>query len=591
MAQECAKVPVVNVSLDRLKKMLPRGVKAEKALEMLPFVGLDIEGIDGNIVRVEYNPNRPDFSSDYGIARALAGLLGVETGMPRFRVASSPKGKTAAASIKVDRAVKKVRPHIVALVAKGGNLDDETIKQLIAMQEDLHNGIGRRRKKASIGMHNLDAIKFPVRYTVADSSFSFAPLGGPAEKKEEMMTVEQILKETDTGRSYGHLLADCKNNYPVIIDSAGTVLSLPPIINGEATRVDTGCRNLFVEVTATDAKAAQDALAVIAITLYDAGFTIQPVTIDGGSGGKKKTMMVTPDVRPAQMRVDVDYVNAMLGLALSAKEMVDCLEKCRLDARAAGKNRIITCTIPRYRVDITHPIDLVEEVAIGYGIYNIEPSFPPSPVAGERLVLSTYFDAARQAMTGMGMLEAFNSSLAGREVIYDLAGRKQEEEGNGGREGALAVDGSKSAEHEVLRDSLLPQLLQSLSRNVHEEYPQKLFEIGKTFRRTVEGGGKIDERWSIAAVIAHGEAGYTEAKSALQALLSSAFGIASVTTEPSSDPLFIDGRCASITTTAASASANGKIGEVRPQVIENFKLRVPVAAFELDLSAMLTLSP
>ncbi|MER3407304.1 MAG: phenylalanine--tRNA ligase subunit beta, partial [Nitrososphaera sp.] len=238
-------------------------------------------------------------------------------------------------------------------------------------------------KKASIGIHNLDAIKFPVEYTVTDSRFSFVPLGG----QSGMMTVEDILKETETGRSYGHLLAGAGDKYPVIVDSAGTVLSLPPIVNGEATRVDTKCTNLFVEVTAMDARAAQDALAVMAITLHDAGFAICPVAITSSEGGRKKAT-ITPDIRPAQMQVDAGYVNDMLGLALPAKEMVACLRRSRLEARAAGKK--ITCTVPRYRIDITHPIDLVEEVAIGYGIYNIEPAFPPSPVAGGRLALSWY---------------------------------------------------------------------------------------------------------------------------------------------------------------------------------------------------------
>ena len=156
MAQERAKMPVVNVTVDRLKRFVP-GIKVDKALDMLPFVGLDIEGMDDNVIRVEYNPNRPDFSSDYGIARALRGLLEIETGVPKFKIA----GKSGL-TVRVDPSVKRARPYIVALEARNGRLDDETIKQLIAMQEDLHNGIGRRRKKASIGIHNLDAIRFPV---------------------------------------------------------------------------------------------------------------------------------------------------------------------------------------------------------------------------------------------------------------------------------------------------------------------------------------------------------------------------------------------------------------------------------------------
>lgn len=542
-------MPVVNVSLERLKKMVP-GVNIDKALEMLPFVGLDIEGVDGDIVRVEYNPNRPDFSSDYGIARALAGLLGKKTGAPRFKIS----GKSGI-SIKVDRKVKSVRPFVVALVARNGRLDDESIRQIISMQEDLHNGPGRRRKKASIGIHNLDAIKGPVRYTLVNSNHAFVPLGESGK-----MTIKQVLEETQTGREYDHLL---KEKYPVIIDSRGTTLSFPPIINGEATKVDARCRNLFVEVTATDRKAADDVLAVLAMTLADAGFEIRSVSVS--DGGRRDT----PDIKPVVMSVDAAYVNEILGLELSPAQMVACLKKCRLDAKAAKTK--ITCTVPRYRTDIFSAVDLAEEVAIGYGLYNVEPSFPASPSAGQRSETSAQFDAARDTMTGLGMIEAFNFSLSSRQVQHELAGRAPEGE-------VLAVDGSKSAEHDVLRDSLVPSLLQSLARNVHEEYPQRLFEIGKVFKKA----GKIEESWHIAAVIAHGEADYTEAKSALQAL-ASALG-AQVATKASQDPLFIRGRCAAI---VRGDRQIGTIGEVTPLAIDNFKLRVPVAAFEVDLSALL----
>src|SRR5215211_4629672 len=125
MAQECAKVPVINIKLERLKKIIP-GVKMDKVLDMLPFVALDIEGVDKDIVRVEYNPNRPDLSSDYGVARALRGLLEIETGLPKFKLA----GRSGLAVTIEDTAVRKVRPYLIALVAKNGTLDDETLKQL-----------------------------------------------------------------------------------------------------------------------------------------------------------------------------------------------------------------------------------------------------------------------------------------------------------------------------------------------------------------------------------------------------------------------------------------------------------------------------
>jgi len=551
MAQECAKMPVVDMTVERLKKFVP-GVRVSKALEMLPFVALDIEGIDNNVIRVEYNPNRPDFSSDYGIARALRGMLGIETGVPKFKIA----GKSGL-EIEVDPAVKSIRPCIVALVARSGRLDDETIKQLIAMQDDLHNGVGRKRKKASIGIHNLDAIKFPVTYKTTSGDYSFEPLG-----ESSSQSIDRILKESETGKQYGHIL-DELDRYPVIVDSAGTTLSFPPIINGNATKLDENCSNLFVEVTATDQKAAEDALAIIAVTLYDAGFQIRTVTVDSG----KK--VETPQMKPKAISADIDYVNSILGLTLNSNQAVKYLKKCRLDARASGKK--IICTVPRYRTDIRHAIDIAEEVAIGYGVFNLEPTFPASPTAGQKNLLSTYFFAIREALIGLGMIESLSFSLTSKEIQYDVFGITGKD--------ALSVDGSKSIEHEILRDSLVPALLQSLSRNVHEEYPQRLFEIGKTFHKNVA----ITESWNVGAVVAHADAGYTEIRSVMQALMKSCFGKDAIT-KPEQSKMFMEGRSAEI---VIDGMLVGTIGEVTPLALENFKLRVPVAAFEMDLSGII----
>jgi phenylalanyl-tRNA synthetase beta chain len=544
-------MPVVNVTVDRLKRFVP-GVKVDRALDTLPFVALDIEGVDNNVIRVEYNPNRPDFSSDYGIARALRGLLGIETGLPKFKIA----GKSGLA-VRVDPAVKRIRPWIVALVARNGRLDEETIKQLIAMQEDLHNGVGRRRKKASVGIHNLDVIKFPVTYKAAGGDYSFEPLGESSSR-----SIDQILKESETGKQYGHILEGF-GRYPVIVDSSGTTLSLPPIINGNATKVDEKCRNLFVEVTATDQKAAEDMLAIIAVTLYDAGFEIRSVTVDSGK------RVETPQMKPSVISADMGYINTILGLTLDGRQAIRCLKKSRLDAKAAGKK--LVCTIPRYRTDISHSVDIAEEVAIGYGVFNIEPTFPSSPTAGQKNSLSTYFGAIREVLIGLGMLESLSFSLTSKEVQYGAFGIASND--------VLSVDSSKSIEHEILRDSLVPSLLQSLSRNVHEEYPQRLFEIGKTFRKN----GDVAESWNVSAVVAHADAGYTEIRSAMQALIKSCFG-KDAATRAFSNPMFMEGRCADI---MVDGKRVGVIGEVSPLALENFKLRVPAAAFEIDLSGII----
>jgi phenylalanyl-tRNA synthetase beta chain len=546
-------MPVVTIKFERLRKLLP-GISIDTVLETLPFVGLDIEDIDHDTIRVEYNPNRPDLSSDYGVARALRGLLGVEMGLPKLKLV----GKSGL-TIKVDNRVRKIRPHIKALIARNGTLDDETLRQLISMQEDLHNGLGRRRRKASIGIHNLDAVRFPVTYMTASKDDAFRPLDESSE-----FTIESILTNLDTGKKYGYILSEFER-YPIIVDSVGTVLSLPPIINGDATKVIEDCRNLFVEITAIDQEVAEDILAIFAMTLYDAGFQISTIGIE--SGEKK---IETPQMHPKIISANISYINNILGLTLNTKQVITCLKKSRLDAKAI--RRKIICTIPRYRIDLFDPVDISEEVATGFGVYNLEPKFPLSPTAGKRDYLSIYFNKIRETMIGLGMLETLSFLLTSKEILYSAFGIS-------GRS-PLSVESSKSMEHEFLRDSLIPLLLYSLSNNIHEEYPQRLFEIGKTFH---ESSTIIEEKWNIGAVIAHADAGYTEIKSSLQALLRSCFG-KEATTRPSSNHMFMEGRCAEV---VLDGKPVGIIGEIIPVALENLKLRVPVAAFEIDLLSII----
>ena len=544
--------------------MLPE-VKLEKILNLIPYIGLDIEGLDTENLRIEYNPNRPDFSSKFGIIRAIKGLLEIEVGIPNFRLSASSNYV-----IKVDKSVKQVRPYIVSLVAKRKeNLTNEDIKDLIAMQEDLHNGIGRRRKKASIGIHNLDQVQFPLTYTTADENFAFTPLDKPVD-----CTIKQILNELDTGIEYGFIVKGAER-YPIILDSKNTVLSFPPIVNSNATKITANIKNILVEVTATNKRTAEDTIAIIAMSLFDSGYEIQPVTIDDIDTGKKE---LTPKMDPKRMQIDSSYINQVLGLNLDIHDISFCLNKSRLGTEIEEKqNGKLACTIPRYRTDIFHQIDIVEEVAIGYGVFNFQPTLPWSKTSGAKSDLTSFFNVAREILIGLGMLEILNFSLVSKKVQYQLMGIRDD------ITKVISVNGTKSSEYEVLRDSLIPSLLQTLSQNIHQEYPQKLFEIGKVFQLS----NALDEHWNVGVVIAHNTASYTETKSTMQELLNGCFGpkYASMVFTPAVyNSMFIQGRCANIIFNEKNI---GIIGEITPVAVENFKLRVPVAAFELNMSSLL----
>jgi len=101
-------MPVIHLSLARLSSYCK--VSENEIIEKIPYLGIDIEDISGDLLSVEYSPNRPDFSSEAGIARSLKGLLGIETGPPEY---SFPKSKFSI-SVSGDE-IRKVRPVVRGL--------------------------------------------------------------------------------------------------------------------------------------------------------------------------------------------------------------------------------------------------------------------------------------------------------------------------------------------------------------------------------------------------------------------------------------------------------------------------------------------
>ena len=549
-------MPVVNLNLARLADWFP-GKPVKQLIDALPFIALDIESITDHEIRIEYNPNRPDFSSDYGITRALKGYLGIEIGIPEFKLTRTNKYR-----IIVDISKNLSRPYITALVARNLKLDELDIKQLFAVQDDLHDGIGRQRIKASIGFHDLDSIKFPLKYTSVSNDYSFTYV-----HESSPITVEEFMNTYGVGYKY-HQLQKNSGNYTVLLDKNNRVLSFPPVTNCESAKVEPGTNNLFVEVTSSDQKLAEDIIAILATTMNDMGFMIHTAVVE--TPGATRYL---PNMKPSQIIVTRDQINGTLGTKLSTEEILMSLRKCRLDAKVIKKNgSTIICSIPRYRVDVFDKIDIVEEVAIGYGIENLIPTIPFSNISGNRSTVSRYLDIIRITLVGLGFLEVNNFGLVDKKMQFDLMGTECD------IDRLLTVEGAQNAGLDNLRISLIPSLMQTLSHNIHETYPQNIFEIGKAF-----SDNEDLEQWHLAVLLANTKSNFTEAKSVLQSILSSSFA-KDLKTEPEKLPFFINGRCAKV---IVDLERVGELGEISSLARDNFKLRIPVSGFEINLSKLL----
>ena len=546
-------MPVVELNLNRIKKLISGNATKKKILHTLPFLGLDIESQDGDQIRVEYSPNRPDYSTDYGIALGLQGLLGIKKGVQKTNIKKEGRYK-----IMVDSSVSKIRPFVTGIVAKNGTIDDQGIKQLMNMQEDLHFGIGRKRKKSSIGLHDLDTISFPLTYTTSTREHSFVPLNSVTES-----TISEILSNTEVGQNYGWILDDSKN-IPIIIDGKGNTISFPPIINSAVTTVTTKTKNILVEVTSLDKDAAEDMLSVISIILQTAGFQIYELQISGAKNS-------TPRLNSKIIQFQPKLTEEMLGLHMNHSTIITSLKKCRLDALQKGKK--IQCTIPRYRFDIFGQMDIVEEIALGYGIKNLEPRLTPSETLGEKNSITKKLEQISKITVGFGFTEVLNSSLTSKKILFDFTNRNASK--------LLSVLDSKSQEHTILRNSMLPGLIENISKNIHESYPQKLFETGTIFSKE----DPINETIHFAAVMAYKESNFSEMKAILQSILKTGFKLDSTTSTPQhTDELFTQGRFSDV---FVDQRMIGHIGEVNSDVLNNFKIRMPVVCFEINLSGLI----
>ncbi len=543
-------MPIVELSYSRLQKLIGK-VSKKQISDILPFLGLDIESEDKDLVRVEYSPNRPDYSTDLGITLGLQGLLGIKTGIVKLSIKKSNNYV-----IHVDTSVSKIRPFVTGIIAKNGTVDDNMIKQLMAMQEDLHFGIGRKRKKSSIGIHDLDKIVFPLTYTTTKREHKFIPLNSSSK-----LTISEILSSTDVGKNYGAILGN-SIRVPIILDSKKQTVSFPPIINAAITTVTPKTKNLFVEVTGVNREDAEDMLSVVATILQTAGFTLISTKITGAKN-------LSPKLEPRKILITSDLINQTLGLNLSNSQIINSLKKSRLEATLKGKN--IICIVPAYRFDIFGPMDLVEEVSLGYGIQNLEPILSPSQTLGQPNSISVKLKSLSLMMVGLGYTEALNSSLTSKRVLYEMTNRDPRK--------MISVLDSKSQEHTILRDSILPGLLENLSRNIHATYPQKLFETGTVFSQ----GNPINETTNLAGISAHQDATFTEIKSILQSALKIGFNL-EIETKTFSHEIFEEGRTALI---SINGKTIGMMGEINSKTIENYKIRVPVIGFEIFLSGLI----
>ena len=538
-------MPTITINKQDLFKQLGKKLSDDKLKDRISMLGTDIEQVTDSEVVVEIFPNRPDMLSSEGFARALSAFIGLKKGLRSYKIQNSNY------TVKIDPKVKTVRQYAAAAVVKGVKLDAPTTESLMQLQEKLHATHGRNRRKASIGVYDLNTIKFPLIYTTKPKSFKFRPL----ETKIEM-TLNKILTKHPKGKEYAHLL-DNFEEYPIWIDTKGQVLSMPPIINSEETKVKQKTTDLFIDVTGLDLLAVEQTLNIIVTSLADRGGKIYPVKINS---------KIYPDLNPRSMKLNKNYVNKRLGITLNDKDIKVCLEKMGL----GWVNSAVI--IPSYRSDILHQVDLVEDIAIGYGYENFDFIIPSIATIASEDEFEKFKNKVANMIIGFGLLETNTYNLTSKKNQLDKTGLDFE---------LVEVANALNEEYNVLRAWMVPSLLEVLQNNKQYEYPQRIFEIGQVFNKK---GSELSEASRLAVLLADKETDFTAAKQILDSVLSM-LGL-SYEVKPVKHNSFIEGRVGRVIIKGKEVAY---LGELSPETLTSFDLEVPVVGFELNITELFKL--
>jgi phenylalanyl-tRNA synthetase beta chain len=399
----------------------------------------------------------------------------------------------------------------------------------------------------------------PIRYTtVLPDGIKFVPLDF-----DEELTPAEILRLHPKGREYGHIISEY-SEYPLMIDSKDNVLSMPPIINSVYTgKVTPETKNVFIELTGWRLERLNVALNVIVAALHDRGGEIQSVEVQ-----YPNHTIVTPDLTLKEFKMDFRECKKILGLEISKEDIISLLAKARYEA--TFKDGSIVVKYPPYRDDIMHQRDVMEDVAIAYGINSIQPEPPKISTIGKEDEKEELCDSIREAMVGLGFQEILTFSLTNKDFLFKKMNLVEER--------VCEIENPVSANWTALRNWLLPSLLEFLTYNLHVEFPQRIFEVGdiveideqeETSTRTVK---------KLACVITDAKVSYEDISSVVDSLLRN-LGI-SYKLKKVKHNSFILNRVAEVKINKEHA---GVVGEIHPIVLNNWGLEKPLVAFELNV--------
>ncbi|XP_056420882.1 phenylalanine--tRNA ligase beta subunit [Hyla sarda] len=589
-------MPTVSVKRDLLYQALGRTYTDEEFDELCFQFGLELDEItsereilskekgddkvegasDVVLFKIDVPANRYDLLCLEGLVRGLQ-VFKESIDAPRYKRITPADSQLQRLFITEETAA--VRPFAVAAVLRNITFTQERYENFIDLQEKLHQNICRRRTLVAIGTHDLDTITGPFIYTAKPpSSIKFKPLNQTKE-----YTAPELMEHYRTDSHLKHFLhiIEDKPVYPVIYDSNGVLLSMPPIINGDHTKINLNTHNVFIECTATDLTKAKIVLDMM-VTMFSE-YCNEPFTVEAAEviypDGKS---YFYPELEYRTETLAADKINSKIGIRETPDKLAKLLTRMCLKSHVLEDGEQLEIEIPPTRADIIHACDIVEDAAVAFGFNNIQMTIPKTYTIANQFPLNKLTELLRQDLAATGFTEALTFALCSVDDIADKLGVPVS------ATNAAHIANPKTAEFQVARTTLLPGLLKTISANRKMPLPLKLFEISDVVTKdnTKDVGARNHRH--LCAVYYNKNPGFE----VIHGLLDRIMQLLAVSPgtekgyriKAAEDPAFFPGRCAEI---LADGKTIGKLGVLHPDVITKFDLTLPCSALEINVEPFL----
>lgn len=564
-------MPKIELQEKTFFEMLGTRPSREELTELLTVAKAEIDDWqpEENNLKIELNDtNRPDLWSGPGLVRQLRVYQDGKIPEYTFLSKEGSVQQTGERIIQVDKGLRDIRPYIAAFIARGVPMTEAILVDMINSQEKLCWNYGRKRSTIAMGVYRADLMKFPVHYRAADPEKTrFIPLDYSWE-----MSLREILKTHPKGVEFGWIVENF-DRFPYLEDDQGQTLSFPPIINSaHLGAVEIGDSHHFIELTGPDLDSLLVACSIVACDFADLGYEILPVRIVYPFDTAYGQELVTPYYFQKPVSLEVSEASRLLGEEISVEEAEDSVRRMGNPVTRSGNT--LTVSPPPYRNDFLHPADVIEEVMIGRGMDSFEPVWPEDFTVGRLSEIEIFSREVREILVGLGY----------QEMIYSYLGSRRDfvERMNMSGEKVIEIANPMSESYECLRNSQLPNLLNSESVSSNAVYPHRIFEVGNV--------AYLDDRENYGSrtvtrlgfLFCDREASFNDVNSHLSAVffyLSREYAL-----EPVEDPRFVSGRLGAV---LYKGRRIGVVGEIHPVVLENWGIQQPTAAGEIELDAIL----